>query len=79
MSILELFSLEENVAVVTGAGKGIGRGIALALAEAGADIVLASRSKGELESVAKEIEKIGKDALVVPTDVTDIELSLIHI
>ena len=45
MSVLDLFKLEDQVAVVTGAGKGIGRGIAIALAEAGADIVLASRSE----------------------------------
>ena len=44
MSILNLFNLEGEVAVVTGAGKGIGKGIALALAEAGADVVVASRS-----------------------------------
>ena len=73
MSILELFNLKDEVAVVTGAGKGIGKGIALALAEAGADVVLASRSEDQLENVAKEIEKIGKHALVVPTDVTNID------
>ena len=70
MSILNLFNLEGEVAVVTGAGKGIGKGIALALAEAGADVVIASRSEDQLEDVAKEIEKIGKNTLVVPTDVT---------
>ena len=71
MSILNLFNLEGEVAVVTGAGKGIGKGIALALAEAGADIVLASRSEDQLNDVASEIESIGKSALVVPTNVTD--------
>ena len=71
MSILNLFNLEGEVAVVTGAGKGIGKGIALALAEAGADVVIASRSEDQLEDVAKEIEKIGKNTLVVPTDVTN--------
>jgi 7-alpha-hydroxysteroid dehydrogenase len=73
MSILNLFNLEGEVAVVTGAGKGIGKGIALALAEAGANIVLASRSEDQLNDVAKEIESIGKGSLVVPTNVTDTE------
>ena len=56
MSILNLFNLEGEVAVVTGAGKGIGKGIALALAEAGADVVVASRSEDQLNDVAKEIK-----------------------
>ena len=71
MSVLNLFNLEGEVAVVTGAGKGIGRGIALSLAEAGADIALASRSEDQLNAVANEIKGIGKRALVIPTDVTD--------
>jgi 7-alpha-hydroxysteroid dehydrogenase len=71
MSILDLFKLDNQVAVVTGAGKGIGKGIAISLAEAGADLVLASRNKKDLEAVQEEIEKIGKQALSVPTDVTD--------
>ena len=73
MSVLDLFKLEDHVAVVTGAGKGIGKGIAIALAEAGAAIVLASRSENELKKVAEEIEGFGGKALVVPTDVTDIK------
>lgn len=73
MSVLNLFNLEGEVAVVTGAGKGIGKGIAIALAEAGADLVLASRSEDQLKDVAKKIETIGREALVVPTNVTDID------
>ena len=73
MSVLNLFNLKGEIAVVTGAGKGIGRGIALSLAEAGADIALASRSEDQLDAVANEIKGLGKRALVVPTDVTDTE------
>jgi NAD(P)-dependent dehydrogenase (short-subunit alcohol dehydrogenase family) len=66
------FSLEGRVALVTGAGTGIGRGCALVLAEHGADIVLAGRRQEPLEKTAAEIEVLGRSALVVPTDVTDV-------
>lgn len=64
------FSLDGRVAIVTGGGTGIGRGAALVLAQHGADIVLAARRAGPLESTAKEIEALGRRALAVPTDVT---------
>lgn len=64
------FSLTDRVAVITGAGSGIGRGSALVLAEHGADVVLAGRRVDPLRSTAKEIEALGRRALVVPTDVT---------
>jgi 7-alpha-hydroxysteroid dehydrogenase len=67
--ILDRFRLDGKVAVVTGAGKGIGRGIALGLAEAGADVVLAARTAGDLEAVAHEVEERGRRALPVATDV----------
>ena len=63
--------LTDQVAVVTGAGRGIGRTAALTLAEAGADVVLAARSRDQLEAVAEEVRAGGRQALVVPTDVTD--------
>ena len=61
--------LKNKVAVVTGGGHGIGRVIALALAGAGADVVLAARSLEPLEATRAEIEALGREALVVPTDV----------
>ncbi len=71
ISILDRFSLEGKVAVVTGAGKGIGKAIAIGLAEAGADVALASRTQSDLDAVADEIHALGRKAIAVPTDATD--------
>jgi 7-alpha-hydroxysteroid dehydrogenase len=71
--ILDRFELAGRVAIVTGAGQGIGRGIAIGLAEAGSDVVVAARTEADLEDVADVITSRGRDALVVPTDVTDPE------
>jgi 7-alpha-hydroxysteroid dehydrogenase len=73
VSIFEKFSLHGKVAIVTGAGKGIGAGIAKAFAEAGADVVLASRTESDLNEVAAAVAKAGRKALVVPTDVMELE------
>ncbi|RJG19030.1 SDR family NAD(P)-dependent oxidoreductase [Massilia cavernae] len=66
-----LFSLEGQVAIVTGAGKGIGRACALALAQAGADVALAARTASDLEQLAEEIRALGRRAIAVPCDVND--------
>ena len=65
-----LFSLEDRVAVVTGAASGIGRRIALGLAEAGAHVGLLDLSGADLEGTAKEVEALGRRALALPADVT---------
>jgi NAD(P)-dependent dehydrogenase (short-subunit alcohol dehydrogenase family) len=67
------FSLEGRVAVITGGGTGIGRGIALVLAEQGADLVLAGRRLEPLEEVAGLVGELGRRALVVSTDVTEVK------
>ena len=71
--MLERFRLDGKVAVVTGAGRGIGAATALALAEAGADVVLASRTREQLDAVADVARSLGRRALVVPTDVVENE------
>ena len=67
-------SLQGKVALVTGAGKNIGRAIALELARGGADIVVNGRGdKAAVESVAAEIEALGRRALPVLADVSEPE------
>ena len=73
MSILDRFSLDGQVAVVTGGGRGIGEGLALGLAEAGADVVVAARRTQEVEAVAEKIRQLGRRALAMTTDVMDME------
>jgi NAD(P)-dependent dehydrogenase (short-subunit alcohol dehydrogenase family) len=67
----ELFSLADDVAVVTGGGRGIGEGIARTLAAAGAKVVVAARRADDVEAVAARIRADGGDAIAVVTDVTD--------
>ena len=57
-------------ALVTGAGRGIGRVVALDLARAGADVVLASRTRSEVEAVAEEVRGLGVRALALTADVS---------
>jgi len=62
--------LSGKVAVVTGASRGIGKATAVALAKAGADVVLAARTRSKLEEAAHQIRSIGTRALPMPTDIT---------
>ena len=62
--------LEGRIAIVTGAAKGMGREICLTLARAGADLALAARDVAPLDALAREIEALGRRAVVQPTDVT---------
>lgn len=60
--------LREQTAAVVGAGRGLGRAAAIALARAGADVVIASRTRSELDGVAAEIAATGGHARVVVAD-----------
>jgi 7-alpha-hydroxysteroid dehydrogenase len=67
----EAFSLPGKVAIVTGGGRGIGAATARTYAEAGADLVLAARTKEQLDAVADDIRAMGRRALVIPCDVNE--------
>lgn len=66
------FDLIGGRALVTGAGRGLGRAIALALAEAGADVALGLRDVTADGGLAREIEAMGRRALPLQMDVTDL-------
>ena len=70
-SISQRFSLNNQVAIITGAGRGIGRAIALAYAEAGADIVCAARTQADIDEVANAVRGLGRRALAVACDIND--------
>jgi len=65
-----LLSLQDRVALVTGAGRGIGRAIALTLAGAGADLVLTARTQSQIEETAAQVRLLDRRAVVVPADVS---------
>ena len=63
--------LKDRKAIVTGAGQGIGRAIALKLAREGADVVVAEMNRETAAQVTKEIEDLGRKALLAVVDVAD--------
>jgi len=67
------FDLNGQVALVSGAARGIGRACALALAHAGADVALGLRDPQTGGDLAQEIESMGRRALRLPMDVTQLE------
>ena len=64
---------QDRIAIVTGASKSIGRATALELAQRGAHLCLASRDIAGMEETAAGVRALGRDALVVQTDVTSQE------
>jgi NAD(P)-dependent dehydrogenase (short-subunit alcohol dehydrogenase family) len=67
------FDLEGQVALVTGAARGLGRAISLALANAGADVALGLRDANAGGDVASEVEALGRRALPLQMDVTELD------
>ena len=68
---LKKYNLKNKTAIVTGAGKGIGRACAIALAEAGANLVIISRTKKDLDQVSKVIKKLKVKCKSYVCDITN--------
>ena len=69
--MLPSFRLDGRVALVTGAGRGIGAEAAVALASAGAQVILLSRTRADLEGVAQRVAQAGSRATAIVCDVND--------
>lgn len=69
----DMFSLAGKVAIVTGGSRGLGKSMALGLADAGADVVVASRTQADLDKVAEEIKAKGRKSLAISVDTTSAE------
>ena len=67
---LQKFEVKNKTALVTGAGKGIGKASAIALAEAGADLIILSRTLTDLNKVKKQINKLKRKCTVFECDVS---------
>jgi 3-hydroxybutyrate dehydrogenase len=65
--------LQGRRALVTGGGRGIGRETAKALAVAGCDVVVAARTRGEVDAVAGEVRGLGRRAAALTADVSRVE------
>jgi 7-alpha-hydroxysteroid dehydrogenase len=70
--LIDRFRLDDRVAIVTAAGRGIGAASALAFAEAGADVVISARTESQLDEVAARVAALGRRAVVVPADLSDL-------
>ena len=70
---LKKYNLRNKTALVTGAGKGLGKACAIALAEAGANLIIISRTKKDLDEVSKKIKKYKSKCRAYVCDVTKYE------
>src|SRR3954469_1635623 len=73
MGVLDSFSLDGKVVIVTGASSGLGVAFATGLAEAGADIAICARRAERLGDTRGQVEALGRRCVVVPADVANPE------
>src|SRR3954471_4578738 len=71
MGVLDSFSLDGKVAIVTGASSGLGVAFATGLAEAGADIAICARRVERLEQTREQVEALGRRCIAVAADVAN--------
>jgi 7-alpha-hydroxysteroid dehydrogenase len=71
--MLDAFSLDGRIAVITGGGRGIGAACARTFAAAGADVAITARTADQLDEVAAEVRAAGRRAFVFPADVNDLD------
>ena len=71
--MLKKINLKNKIALVTGAGKGLGKACSIALAEAGAKVIILSRTKSDLTKVSKIIKKTKGSSKAFVCDVTNIK------
>ncbi len=70
---LKKYNLKNKIAIVSGAGKGLGKACAIALAEAGANLIIISRTKRDLDQVSKKIKKFKVKCKTYVCDITNYE------
>ncbi len=73
MSCMDLFSLRDKIALITGGSRGIGEHLSLGLAEAGATMAVTSRNREQSQAIADQIVKLGGQASAFEVDVTSVE------
>jgi NAD(P)-dependent dehydrogenase (short-subunit alcohol dehydrogenase family) len=70
-SVLDLFSLDGKVAIVTGASSGLGVAFAIGLAEAGADVAICARRVDRLQETKAKVEATGRRCVAIEADVAN--------
>ena len=75
---LKNYNLKNKTAVVSGAGKGLGRACAIALAEAGANLIIISRTKKDLDEVSRVIKRFKSKCKSYVCDITNYWIKIIR-